>query len=287
MLNRRPRGVNGNRCGAFTLVELLVVIGIIGILIGLLLPAFQRARVQARDLACASNVRQITSSLLIYATEHRGLLPPAERAGDGRTWHVAIWQNLMKRPFAGDDYTGGGKYAYLANTIFECNQATLDTADHRKNGYALNVSVRGTLGETAFNPPDLPPSLFTVGVNLRKQESKRLDKIRTPAQTMMLTDASGFFVEYYDRGASTRSMDVGFSNAGGMNFINRHGIRKDSWNMAFFDGSIRMMSHSETPGTPNKYYNAGGGRVSPGKLLRLTDVDGKTKVFWTGLERAN
>jgi prepilin-type N-terminal cleavage/methylation domain-containing protein len=84
---------------AFTLVELLVVIGIIALLISILIPALGNARKAANRTACLANLREIGSSIMIYVAENRSVMPLIlERhwadpprtglagGGAGRTW---------------------------------------------------------------------------------------------------------------------------------------------------------------------------------------------------------
>jgi prepilin-type processing-associated H-X9-DG protein/prepilin-type N-terminal cleavage/methylation domain-containing protein len=62
---------------AFTLVELLVVIGIIALLISILLPALSKAREQANLAKCLANMRSMSQAIILHANEHRGYMPLA------------------------------------------------------------------------------------------------------------------------------------------------------------------------------------------------------------------
>ncbi len=120
---------DGRRAG-FTLVELLVVIGVMAILISLLLPAVSRARQQANCVVCQSNMRQIGMSLLSYADQHDGWLYPSQMGWDSEhvkfdpttnqwvytTWPTRVWSS-WNPPWliCPSDDQPAGQHSYVLN----------------------------------------------------------------------------------------------------------------------------------------------------------------------------
>jgi prepilin-type N-terminal cleavage/methylation domain-containing protein len=81
---------------AFTLVELLVVIGIIAVLISILLPTLGRAREAAKKVQCLSNLRQIHTFFVMYAQANRDQVPLAY--GTNKQFNYAIWDGYFITP---------------------------------------------------------------------------------------------------------------------------------------------------------------------------------------------
>ena len=92
---------NPQRRGGFTLIEILVVVGIIAILTGLLMPALAKARQQSKTVQCQSNLRQVGQALVMYANKWGGWLYPPGLASNlprEQRWPVHVFKPPVWNP---------------------------------------------------------------------------------------------------------------------------------------------------------------------------------------------
>jgi prepilin-type processing-associated H-X9-DG protein/prepilin-type N-terminal cleavage/methylation domain-containing protein len=163
-----------HRRRAFSLVELLIVVAIMGVLVALLLPAVQQARASAQSAQCRSNLRQLGMALHQYvANSNTGLLiTTSEPAQDnGSTTTTMYWFGLVSKqdnPFDSPetlDPTKGPLYPYFeGNTkiercpsVPEYVQGRFGTDGLGTSGYAYNPA----LGDVEYPAPSYNPVLVT------------------------------------------------------------------------------------------------------------------------------
>ena len=140
------------RQNGFTLIELLVVIAIIAVLMGILMPALQKVRQQAKIISCGSNMRQLVVGLVTYAENNEGKLPPHPSTVSATNFHRPYELNwrLNQVGIVSDvsdkSYHPVGRYLspYLPEVdVFNCRVASIrDSTPWPPTG-----AVQGTYGE--------------------------------------------------------------------------------------------------------------------------------------------
>jgi prepilin-type processing-associated H-X9-DG protein len=200
------------RTVAFTLVELLVVIGIIAVLIGILLPTLKRARQAAVQVTCASNLRQISLLYQIYTNDSKGWLP--HPGCDG--WYYTqvgkpfqgSWAERLVQGAAAKQYvnTWDTHYPVTKNdrSVFYCpgwgggNYERKDdvTADDTK-GYGINYFF------ATDNNPGMPRVYYCIRTSkIGKEREKVL--LADGYSKRLATNLQGMFGVYlrHNRGAN-------------------------------------------------------------------------------------
>ena len=190
---------------AFTLVELLVVISIIGLLIAILLPSLQGARRSAQAVICASNLRQLGTGWTIYAQQSSGSIVP------GRTSKFSESENLY---WVGNGYqyrprwfiqvgAEAGFYAYdqpspdkaddntktVDNRLFICPTRP-DWINNRNYTYGYNFQF---LGNSRFKVDAAGNGDANLGfINF----PVKIDRLRTASRIVMAADTLGTAATY-------------------------------------------------------------------------------------------
>jgi prepilin-type processing-associated H-X9-DG protein/prepilin-type N-terminal cleavage/methylation domain-containing protein len=199
---------------AFTLVELLVVIGIVAALIAMLMPALSYSRAHARSVACQSNLRQWAAAVLAYAYSNKGILP---RRGQGvqvvtMVDRPADWFNalppLFKQRGYYDRFVDNDAPKGTDGSVWSCPEFTITQPHPHQFGYAMNMRL--STWNAIF--PD------------------RINRVGPTATLVFMADAPGAF-------ASIMPTAIGMYNP-----VARHRGRV---NIAFLDGHVASLPGEE------------------------------------------
>lgn len=155
-------------CRGFTLLELLVSISLIALLIAMLLPALQQARHTARQMTCASNLRQLTLGLVMYAHDDaRDRTPwmnvPSQRYGDS----VGLYVNASRQYYGGTEARGIGllhSQQYVqGGHIFHCPMAGYPATENPAPGTTPPPRASYHVRDDHVRDSELPAHLHGVG----------------------------------------------------------------------------------------------------------------------------
>jgi prepilin-type N-terminal cleavage/methylation domain-containing protein len=198
---RKPR--------AFTLVELLVVIGIIAVMIGILMPALSRANRQAKMTNCLSNQKQLVLALMMYCQDNKGCFPGGpgmskwrDRDGNPQPPRFTNWLAMYNpdayNPYAcNDDETLGptflAKYVSKSKKIPCCPEepflrakgSFFDPAFPQETtwtGYWYPMSI-------VYTPDEIwDASTTSANFNNIPQKPQKLGKVKYPTEKVVIID---------------------------------------------------------------------------------------------------
>jgi general secretion pathway protein G len=161
------------RSPAFTLIELLTVVAIIGVLAGILIPVLGKVRSTARNATCIANLRQLGQGFQLYINDNKGCLPVAERPSPppATNWVYA----LIGYDNSGPDYIGARRRGVQlptiqtgAKTVLLCETSVKTVSDPASNSsattYSINIAAsNGTTGGRNSNEFDAPSRFCLLG----------------------------------------------------------------------------------------------------------------------------
>ncbi len=211
------------KCVAFTLVELLVVIGVIMTLAAILMPALSRAKELGRATRCAANLHHLQLAALNYAGGGAGSLPPAVSSwsgnSEGTLWtHSHGWVAWAAWSGSPGDTVGGGKpidgtYAWQDATAAKLGTACITNGSLWSLVGEKNVYLCPTFGQKNVCLVNVPVRSYSMNSAV---SGASMLAIKTPVNTVLFGDDRNLNLVSVDSQFATNEIGSWHRGAGGV-----------------------------------------------------------------------